>query len=67
MKWYLFKNVCVGGGGYILICVECFVLKFIVNFVFFCECRFNDVFCVFSLVCFKLFSFWLFKKMLNVL
>lgn len=48
-KRYLFKNVCVGeGGGYFLICVECFALKFIVNLAFPCERRFNDVPCVFS-------------------
>lgn len=43
-KRYLFKNVCVEGGGYFLICVECFAL----NLAFPCERRFNDVPCVFS-------------------
>lgn len=46
-KRYLFKNVCVGR-GYFLIRVECFALKFIVNLAFPCERRFNDVPCVFS-------------------
>lgn len=46
----IYLKMCVlEGGGYILICVECFALKFIVNLAFPCERRFNDVPCVFSL------------------
>lgn len=46
----IYLKMCVlgGGGGYFLICVECFALKFIVNLAFPCERRFNDVPCVFS-------------------